>query len=337
VILIGDNGTFAPGVKEPFDFNRAKGFVYQTGVWVPLIVAGPLVASPDREVKNMVNIADLFQLFGEIAGIDVRKAVPASHILDSQPMLAYLTNPNQPSIRTTNFTQSANNIHTAPPAPCVIPLTDPPTCVQLFNSKALCNFEGGAWYGDNPDGGTSYPSCCAVKRALYDPTNLPLQTLPIFQQAVRNDDFKLVRKSVEVCAAAPSTNDMAQTQHEFYQVNEDVPVPAIDKENLALCQGTACPAGLTPDQVQTYNQLTASLSATLASEPACPGDGNEDKVVNAADLAAWLFFATHGVPQGNGLPLNTSSWYDFDHNGSTDEADLQTIIQHFGAHCAAPK
>jgi hypothetical protein len=58
VIIIGDNGTFAPGVKVPFDFNRAKGYVYQTGVWVPLIVSGPLVASPGREVTSMVNIAD---------------------------------------------------------------------------------------------------------------------------------------------------------------------------------------------------------------------------------------------------------------------------------------
>ena len=336
VIIIGDNGTFAPGVKEPFDLNRAKGFVYQTGVWVPLIVAGPLVNSPDREVTKMVNIADLFQLFGEIAGVDVRKAVPSSHILDSQPMLAYLTNPGQPSIRTTNFTQTANNIHPVVPPPCVIPLTSPPTCVQLFNTKQLCNFEGGKWYGDDPDGGTSYPTCCDVKRALFDP-DLPFQILPISQEAVRNDDFKLVRKSVEVCATAPSTNDMAQTQMEFYKVNEDVPIPAIDKEDAALCQGTACPAGLTPDQVQIYSQLTASMTATLGSEPACPGDGNLDKVVNADDLAWWLFFRTHGVPQGNGMPFNTSSWYDFNLNGSTDLADLQTIVQHLGAHCTAPK
>ena len=125
VIIIGDNGTFAPGVKVPFDDSRSKGYVYQTGVWVPLIIAGPLVASPNREVTSMVNIADLFQLFGEIAGADVRNIVPKSHILDSQPMLAYLTNPNQPSIRQTNFAQTASNIHVGVPPPCVIPLTNP--------------------------------------------------------------------------------------------------------------------------------------------------------------------------------------------------------------------
>jgi len=46
VIIIGDNGTFAPGVKEPFDTNQAKGFDNQTGVWVPLIVAGPWSPRP---------------------------------------------------------------------------------------------------------------------------------------------------------------------------------------------------------------------------------------------------------------------------------------------------
>jgi len=40
----------------------------------------------------MVNAVDLFALFGEIGGLNVRAAVPASHILDCAPMLVYLTN-----------------------------------------------------------------------------------------------------------------------------------------------------------------------------------------------------------------------------------------------------
>jgi hypothetical protein len=236
VIIIGDNGTYAPGVKVPFDLNRAKGYVYQTGVWAPLIIAGPLVASPDREVTSMVSIADLFELFGEIAGVDVHKAVPASHKLDSQPMLAYLTNPHQRSIRQTNFTQTASNIHPTVPPPCVIALTTPATCVELVNTAALCHYEGGNWYGPGADGGTSYDSCCSVKRALYDPTNTPLQLLPNDQQAVRNDEFKLVRKSVQVCGSTPA-GDMAQTVNEFYKVDERVPIPAIDKDGTALCEG----------------------------------------------------------------------------------------------------
>src|SRR5690606_24172060 len=60
VIIVGDNGTYAPSVKAPFNPTRAKGFPYQSGVWVPLIVSGPMVAEPGREVPHMVNTADLF-------------------------------------------------------------------------------------------------------------------------------------------------------------------------------------------------------------------------------------------------------------------------------------
>ena len=41
IIIVGDNGTYGLSVKVPFDPSRAKGFTYQTGVWVPLITAGP--------------------------------------------------------------------------------------------------------------------------------------------------------------------------------------------------------------------------------------------------------------------------------------------------------
>lgn len=329
VIIVGDNGTFAPGVKEPFDLNRAKGYVYQTGVWVPLIVAGPLVASPDREVKAMINITDLFQLFGEIAGADVNKIVPKSHILDSQPMLAYLTNPNQPSIRKTNFTQTASNIHPVDPYPCVITLTDPNTCVQLFNTKQLCNFEGGQWYGPNPDVGTTvYNSCCDVQRG----TGVKNGLLPVDQQATRDDNYKLVRQTQTVCGGMGQP-DTTKVVTEFYQIDEKPLIPMIDKADLALCNdSTTCPNGLTPEQVKIYNQLANSMTQTLGSEPPCKGDGNLDKQVNLEDVANWFYFANNGVKEPDGT-INTSSWYDFNKNGSTDSDDLKTIVTHFGTNC----
>ena len=340
VIIIGDNGTFAPGVKVPFDPERAKGYVYQTGVWVPLIISGPLVASPNREVTSMVNIADLYQLFGEIAGVDVKKVVPKSHILDSQPMLAYLTNPNQKSIRQTNFTQTDSNIHVGTPPPCVLTVSMNDTCVQLFNVQQICHFEGGVWYGtptDDPQGRT-FSSCCEVKRALYDGTRKSLTLLPIYQQATRNDDYKVVRKNVNVCAMAPSTNDTTEVLDEFYQINEDPPLTLkIDKEGTALCEGVendpaGCPNGLPAKQAAIYTQLYNLIGTTLGSEPPCPGDGNEDKKVNQDDVKNWFFFATNGTPVEGGPP-NTSSWYDFNHDGSTDGNDLVTILQHLGTNC----
>jgi hypothetical protein len=140
-----------------------------------------------------------------------------------------------------------------------------------------------------------------------------------------------------VCAAAPSTDDTMQTVNEFYQVSEDVVAPKIDKAGTALCgESDDCPTGLTDAQKATCNQLSSSMNATLASEPACPGDRNLDKVVNLADVTNWYYFSTNGVPSTTpDTPPNTSSWYDFNHDGSTDTKDLKTIIDNFGIHCKA--
>src|SRR5690606_17244319 len=52
IVIAGDNGSLGSAVKLPFQLSQAKGTAYQTGVWVPLIVAGPQVAQPDREVEH---------------------------------------------------------------------------------------------------------------------------------------------------------------------------------------------------------------------------------------------------------------------------------------------
>src|SRR5699024_3665520 len=83
IIVVSDNGSLGTVVKLPFDKQRAKSTAYQTGVWNPAIVAGPKVYQPGRSVDDMVNVVDLYQLIGELAGVkDVHKAVPRT--LDSQ-------------------------------------------------------------------------------------------------------------------------------------------------------------------------------------------------------------------------------------------------------------
>jgi hypothetical protein len=54
--------------------------------------------------------------------------------------------------------------------------------------------------------------------------------------------------------------------------------------------------------------------------------------VNLADVTNWFYFSTNGVPVEGGPP-NTSSWYDFNLDGKTDQADLQIILQNFGTNC----
>jgi hypothetical protein len=308
VIVIGDNGTFAPSVKAPFDHNHAKGTVYQTGVWVPLIVAGPLVNAPDREVASMVNIADLFQLFGEIAGVDVREVVPKSHALDGVSMLPYLTNPDQPSRRTFNFAQTGMSItaNGMLPPPCV--LTSLNVCVQIFTSQQLCIDEGGVWYGpDSPI--VSKASCCEVNEYLVANGQQPATLLADSASAVRNDGFKLIQK--------------------------EVPVPKIDRPDGTLANNLACPSGqnpidCVPDSLKpTFLDLQSQLATILSSEISCPGDGNLDERVNGKDLANWRVFSS--VPEdSNGM---NSSWYDFNLDGKTNETDRQIIQQHLGTNC----
>jgi hypothetical protein len=274
----------------------------------------------------MVNLADLFQLWGEFVGIDVHQADP--HIIDSQSMLPYLTNPQQPEIRQVNFTQTQSNIHInneAPP-PCVVQST-PPVCAQLFTSKKLCEFEGGIWYGPGGDRGV-YPDCCAVKAAnLYG----GLELLPDAQYATRNDTYKLVRLKKNLCNGQPDPDAFF---NQFYSIDERPIFPKIDNPRGALCDDTAgqasraCPIALTnQEERDNYSSLSTAMTDILMSQPDCPGDGNEDLVVNQEDLTNWAFYANYNGHVGG------SSWYDFDFDGVTGPKDRDVIEQHMGIDC----
>lgn len=321
VVIMGDNGSYAPSVKLPFDLTRAKGFPYQTGVWVPLIVAGPMVKQPGRDVPHMVNSTDMFSLFGELAGIDVRQVVPAARGLDAQPVLPYLTEPGRASIRSTNYTEMGTNISSTalPPAPpCVIPSSN--VCVQVFPQQGVCEDQGGTWYGTGsaavPAG---LPSCCAVNDYLANKGEAVVDILPDSQKAIRNDLFKLVRIERLNCGSGK-----IEPTEEFYQIDEATPVPKLDRAGLNLLDQPA----LTAEQQQNYSTLQTELQKLTSSRIACPGDGNLDLLVNDTDIENWKRFNTT-----NG---GKSSWYDFNHDGVTDAADLAIIQQNLGKDCRPP-
>ncbi len=317
VIIVGDNGSYFNTVRVPFDFTRAKGTPYQTGVWVPLIVAGPLVA-PQKvgtEVPHLVSAAvDVFALFGEIADIDVRRAVPRSHVLDARPLLPYLTGDAATSIRRRNFSQTGTNLK-APgiTPPCVLRIGPQNVCLQVFPFQELCETEGGTWYGN-------LQNCCQVQ--AQDPT---VTLLPHDAWTVRDDRFKLVRNQVQNCA----TNQL-ELQYEFYTVDESAPLPRLDRANQNLLSSpTLPPTGLTPDQRARFNSLHLDLLALQRSEPDCPGDGNLDKRVDQTDVDNWQFFADKCAKN----PNQCSSVYDLNHDGVTDSADLLIIEANFGRRC----
>lgn len=320
IIVLGDNGTLGNAVKLPFSPQRAKGTAYQTGVWVPLIVAGPLVERPGRVVSHMVNVADLFELFGEIAGLDVHEAVPRP--IDSVSMLPYLLDPKQASIRTTNFTQIGPNLQVdgGNNGPCNIGTS----CTQIPVSKSVCEDNNGVWYGPGSDV-AGVPSeglarCCNAVAFLVANNVAPPTINPDFSTAVRNDRYKLVQnKTMQYQSQDAPCVETEET--EFYEINEAVPLPLLDNADKALSL-----SALTPRQHAVYDALLAQLNATLDTAPSCPGDGNIDSVVDQQDLDQWSVYSQNG-----GL----SSVYDFNLDGHTDAADQSVIVQNLGRECSA--
>ncbi len=357
IVIVGDNGSLGSAVKLPFDPGRAKGTAYQTGVWVPLIVAGPMVKQPDREVGSMVNIADLYQLFGEVAGIDVHASVPRK--LDSMAMLPYLKNPAQASIRQSNFTQVGNNAQAngGLNAPCTISTS----CTQIPVTKTVCEDNGGAWWGADGDApitkgkpAEGFTYCCQVNKFLYDKATNPsnpdydpsvqiYDLQPLSAAAVRNDSYKVVRNyfvgnphARDDAAQSPSIPPSCDTtfnKDEFYSIDQAVPTPKIDKEDDDLLV-----QGLTPEQQTVYETLSAELDRVLNSEPPCPAgaaasgdyqssiDGNLDGVVDNKDLDSFADFER--------LSNGGSSWYDINQDGNTDSADYDLIAPFLETKCS---
>ena len=315
IIIVGDNGTNGPSVKSPFNPSFSKGTSYQTGVWVPLIVAGKLVNAPNRDVNAMTNTVDVFQLFAEIAGINVKQAVPRT--IDSAPMMPYLENAGQTSIRTMNFTQSGYNIQAngGQNGPCLIFNT----CTQIPISKSVCEDNAGVWWGVGytdasvigpsvgPSSNEGYQQCWEVNQALYKSSRPQIKISAGASSAIRNATHKLVQNQTQTYNSANDSHSVVIT-NELYAINENAGSPALDTPGSAN--------QLNPNSYpDIYNNLLTQLNSVLASQPDCPGDANIDGQVNAEDLNVWQ--------QLSGWAL--SSVADFNFDGLTNSADQQTI------------
>lgn len=328
IVIVGDNGSLAAAVKLPFDPTRAKGTAYQTGVWDPLIIAGPQVVQPDREVDHMVNMVDLFQFFGELAGLDAHEEVP--HTIDSVAILPYLTDPAQGSLRTINFTMGGLNeqANGGRNGPCVMSTA----CTVIPTSKSVCEDNQGIYWGQGYDDasvipttppGAGYATCADVNEARYkaSPRQEQLNLVPESSVAVRNDRYKLVvNTSVDYDPASDSAKEFSS--EELYEVNQAAPVPLLDTEGRNLLPTND------PALKAIRRDLRSKLDSILASNPDCPGDGNMDGVVDAEDLKNWRSIAND---------WGQSSVYDFPtptyRDGKTDSKDEAVIQAHLNKTC----
>ncbi|MCY3000724.1 MAG: sulfatase-like hydrolase/transferase [Planctomycetota bacterium] len=69
VILMGDNGSPNEVVTPPSISGKCKGTLFEGGVRVPLIIAGPQVAFPGSQCYSLVNSVDLFPTVLDLCGV----------------------------------------------------------------------------------------------------------------------------------------------------------------------------------------------------------------------------------------------------------------------------
>lgn len=105
VVFVGDNGTPQNTSVPPFLPSHAKTTVFEGGVNVPLIIKGPAVVAPGREVTALVNTTDLFSTLLDLATVDLATALPANLKLDAVNLMPYLQNPTQAPLRTWVFAE----------------------------------------------------------------------------------------------------------------------------------------------------------------------------------------------------------------------------------------
>ncbi|HLU78256.1 MAG TPA: arylsulfatase, partial [Burkholderiaceae bacterium] len=270
---------------------------------------------------------DLYQLFAEIAGVDVQAENP--HTVDSAPVLPYLTNPEQPSIRNINFAMAGFNTQAngGSNGPCVISTA----CTQIPTTKSVCEDNQGEWWGPGystgpgstviDNGGAGYEICADVNRALYRAGRPLLNILAEDSATVRDERYKLVRNSTRQYIPETDTIEW-RTVEELFEINQAVPKPLLDTPDRNLL------AAATPEVQEIYERLKSQMDSILASQPECPGDGNLDGVVDGRDLDEW-----GRIAHAWGL----SSVYDFKINGVfdglTNTLDAAVIQDNLGKRC----
>jgi arylsulfatase B len=96
IIFVADNGTPGPAISDPAQRNKGKGTLFEGGIRVPLIVVGPGVVDPGREVQALVNTTDLFATILEMAGVP---ASPADRPDESVSLMPYQQATAAPALR----------------------------------------------------------------------------------------------------------------------------------------------------------------------------------------------------------------------------------------------
>jgi arylsulfatase A-like enzyme len=88
ILFIGDNGTPGRVIQPPYSSGRGKDTLYEGGVRVPFIIAGPDVVGPGRTSEAIVHSADIYATILELAGASPPTVLPS----DSRSLVPILLN-----------------------------------------------------------------------------------------------------------------------------------------------------------------------------------------------------------------------------------------------------
>jgi arylsulfatase A-like enzyme len=99
VVYLGDNGTPTQVAQAPFRRLRAKNSLYEGGVHVPFVVAGPGVVDGGRRVDAIIDVTDVFATILELAGVTGSDWVPEGTVIDGASLVPYLRDPDQTPLR----------------------------------------------------------------------------------------------------------------------------------------------------------------------------------------------------------------------------------------------
>lgn len=104
VVFVGDNGTSMEVIQSPYVAGHAKGTLYEGGVRVPLVIAGPSVTRAGEREDALVNTTDLFATVVESTGHtlpiyeDSRSLVPLFTQANMDPRSCLFANVSQGAV-----------------------------------------------------------------------------------------------------------------------------------------------------------------------------------------------------------------------------------------------
>jgi len=326
IVILGDNGTLGYSVNAPFDPTRAKGQVYQTGVQVPLLIAGAGVGDTGLARHGLASIIDIYGAISDAAGLDLLSGSSPFDPVSLAGNMAHAQTANQRSQMAVNVAPNIqpNNLFNPP---CALGTA----CSVTPINKGVCEDNNGVWYGPGATGASAagspipasgFTACWEANQFLYGLGEPLLTVLPTAQSAAATETHKYVVTGwvdYDPVSDGPKTTEI----EELFLIKDTDGDPLIDRESLNLLAARS----LTDDVSLALEVLKGELQRYQTLGNWAAEDGNRDGMVDDRDLALAQEVAT---------TWGLSSFYDVNRDGLTNTDDLRAIEQAIARRLGVP-